>query len=166
MNVDQRVEENSEQSSIKFNFIHMLSELKMKFNVDQRSPKKLWIIMMKVRISRLSKTLWYEIQIIVVLSVAQGQNLTSRCLAPAFPGCLPLAGLARPGEHDWDGLTVMAVVLYHIDWPCHSCSFLFLFFKNTFCAPSEIVQTPQSKEWFLGLLYLFLWWNSSRKEIN
>ena len=44
-------------------------------------------------------------QIIVVLNVAQGQNLTSRCLAPAFPGCPPLAGLARPGgEHGWHGL--------------------------------------------------------------
>ena len=39
-------------------------------------------------------------QIIVVLNGAQGQSLTSRCLAPAFPGCPPLAGLARPaGEH-------------------------------------------------------------------
>ena len=41
-----------------------------------------------------------EMQIIVVvLNVAQVQSLTSRCLAPAFPGFPPLAGLARPGEH-------------------------------------------------------------------
>ena len=41
-------------------------------------------------------------QIDVVLNVAQGQSLTSRCLAPAFPGCPPLAGLARPGgKYGW-----------------------------------------------------------------
>ena len=48
-NVDQRVEENSEQSSIKLNFEHILSELKNEIECGSESRGELWVIINQIQ---------------------------------------------------------------------------------------------------------------------